>query len=133
MLSPEEKNNTSFIANYIPHHGVLNINKPDRVRVVFDASAKINKTCLSDNLLRVIDLLNNLVSVITKFRNGKYGIIGDIEKMFHQVFVDQKDVGSLRFLWRDNPENPLLDCQMNVHLFGKVDSPCIANCALRKS
>ena len=79
LLSPEEKNNTSSITNYIPHHGVLNINKPDRVRVVFDASAKINKTCLNDNLLRGIDLLNNLVSVITKFRNGKYAIIGDIK------------------------------------------------------
>ena len=133
LLSPEEKNNTGFITNYIPNHRVLNINKPDRVRVVFDASAKINKTYLNGNLLPGIDLLNNLVSVITKFRNGKYGIIGDTEKMFHQVLVDPKDVDSLRFLWRDNPENPLLDCQMNVHLFGKVDSPCIANCALRKS
>ena len=127
LLSPEEKNNTSFITNYIPHHRVLNINKPDRVRVVFDASAKINKTCLNDNLLRGIDLLNNLVSVITKFRNGKYGIIGDIEKMLHHVFVDPKDVDSLRFLWRDNHENPLLDCQMNEHFFRKVDSPCIVN------
>ena len=57
----------------------MDINKPDRVRVVFDASAKINKTCLNGNLLRGIDLLNNLVSVITKFRNGKYAIIGDIK------------------------------------------------------
>ena len=73
------------------------------------------------------------MSVIIKFRNGKYGIIAEIEKMSHQVFVDTKDVDSLRFLWRDNPENPLLDCQMSVHLFGKVDSPCIANWALRKS
>ena len=79
LLSPEEKNNTSFITNYIPNHRVLNINKPDRVRVVFDASAKINKTCLNGNLLPGIDLLNNLVSVITKFRNGKYAIIGDIK------------------------------------------------------
>ena len=78
-------------------------------------------------------MLSNLVSVITKFRNGKYGIIGDIEKMFHQAFVDPKGVDSLRLLWRDNPENALLDCQMNVHLFGKVDSSCIANWALRKS
>ena len=82
LLSPEEKNNTISITNYIPHHGVLNINKPDRVRVIFDASAKINKICLNDNLLQGIDLLNNLVSVITKFRNRKYGIIVGIEKMF---------------------------------------------------
>ena len=57
----------------------MDINKPDRVRVVCDASAKINKTCLNNDLLRGIDLLNNLVSVITKFRNGKYAIIGDIK------------------------------------------------------
>ena len=76
LLSPEEKNNTSSITNYIPHHGVLNINKPDRARVVFDASGKINKTFLNDNLLPGVDLLNNLVTVITKFRNGKYAIIG---------------------------------------------------------
>ena len=52
LLSPEEKNSTSFITNYIPFHGVFNINKPNRVRVVFDASAKINKICLNN-------LLNN--------------------------------------------------------------------------
>ena len=133
LLSPEEKNNTSSITNYIPYHGLLNINKPDRARVVFDSSAEIQKICLNDNLLQGIDLLNNLVSVISKFRNGKYGISGDIEKMFHQVFVDPKDVDSLRSLCRNYPENPLLDYQMNVHLCGKVDCPCIANRALRKS
>ena len=52
--------------------------------------------------------------------------------MFHQVFVDPKDVNSLILLWRDNLENSLIDCQMNVHLFGKVDSSCIASWALRK-
>ena len=56
-----------------------------------------------------------------------------LKKVFHQVFVDPKDVDSLRFLWSHNPKNPLLDCQMNVHLFGKVDFPCIANWALMKS
>ena len=53
---------------------------------------------LKRDLLPGIDLLNNLVSVITKFRNGKYDIIGDIEKMSYQVLVDRKDFDSLRFL-----------------------------------
>ena len=73
------------------------------------------------------------MSVITNFRNGKYAITSDIEKVFHQVFVDPKDVDSLRFPLRDNPKNLLLDCQINVHLFGKVDCPCITNWELRKS
>ena len=86
---------------------------------------KKNSKKQKDNLLPGIDLLNKLVTVITKFRNGKYTIIGDIEKMFHQIFVDPKDVDSLRYLWRDNDDDPLLDCQMNAHLFGKVDSPVL--------
>ena len=90
LLPPEEKNNTSSITNYIPHHEVLNINKPDHVRVIFNASAKINKTCLNDNLWRGTDLLNNLVSVITKLRNGKYGIISDIEKCSIKFLLTQK-------------------------------------------
>ena len=106
-------------------------NKPDRV--ICDASAKINKICSNDNLLPSIDLLNNLVPVITKFSNEKCAIISDTEKMFHQVFLDPKDVDSLRFLWRGNPENLLLDCQMKRHLFGKVDSPYSENWVLRKS
>ena len=90
------------------------MNKHDRARTVFNGSAKINKICLNNNLLPSTDLLNNSVSVVTKFKNGKYVRIGDIEKIFHQVFVDTKDVDSLKFIWRDNPENPLLYCQTNV-------------------
>ena len=90
LLSFKEKNNTSAIINYIPHYGMLNINKPDGVRVVFGASAKINKTCSNDNPLPDIDLLNNLLSVIKKFRNGKYVIIGYIEKNVPSSFCRSK-------------------------------------------
>ena len=40
QLTREESRNASVVTNYIPHHGVMNIHKPGRVRVVFDASAK---------------------------------------------------------------------------------------------
>ena len=64
--------------------------KPDRACIVFDASAEIKKTCLSDNRLQGIDLLYNLVSVISKFQNGKYGIIGDVEKNVPSSFCRPK-------------------------------------------
>ena len=50
-LTNDHSLNISDITNYISHHGVLNINKPGRVRVVFDASSKYNDTCLNQNLL----------------------------------------------------------------------------------
>ena len=49
--------------------------------------------------------------------------MGDIEVMFHQILVENKDRDALRFLWRDNYINPIEDYRMNVHLFGNVDSP----------
>ena len=80
-----------------------------------------------------MDFLSNLVNVITKFRTGKYAIIGDIDKMFHQVRICESNIDVLRFAWREKPEDELLDYAMLVHLFRKVDSPCIANWSIRKA
>ena len=79
------------------------------------------------------DLLNNLVGVLTCFRMGRYAVMSDIEQMFHQILVENKDRDVLHFLWRDNYIDPIEDYRMNVHLFGTVDSPCIANWAIKKT
>ena len=132
-LSPKEAKACSEITNYILHHGVLNIDKPGKVRVVFDASAKFRNTSLNDNLLRHIDLLSNLISVLLRFREGRYAVIADIEKMFHQIRVNAKDTNALHFLWRANPQCNIEDYIMLVHVFGKIDSPYYANWALRNT
>ena len=133
QLTKEEAKCNSAITNYIPHHGVLNINKPGRVRVVFDASAKFHNTSLNDNLLPGVDFLNNLISVLLRFKEGRFAVIADIEKVLHQVRVRLKDTDALRFLWRANPQDDIKDYVVLVHIFGEVDSPCCANWALRKT
>ena len=70
----------------------MNNHKSGRMRVVFDVSAKYQVTSLNENLLPGIDFFNNLVNVITKFRTDKYAIIGDIDKMFHQLRVCESDI-----------------------------------------
>ncbi|XP_057310467.1 uncharacterized protein LOC130648433 [Hydractinia symbiolongicarpus] len=133
-LSDFEKNQTSDITNYIPHHGVVHPNKPRKVRVVFDAAAaKYKGISLNDNLLPGPDLLNNLVSVLLTFRTYRYAITADIEKMFHQVKVSKIEQDALRFVWRENTSDNIDDIATQVHLFGKVDSPCCANYALRQT
>ena len=101
--------NISDITNYVPHHGILNSNKADWVRVVFDASVKYNDTCLNQNLLLGPELLNNLGSVLIRFRQGKYAVMVGTEKMFHQIFVSANYTDALRFLWRESPDEVLSD------------------------
>ena len=61
--------------------------KPDKVRVVFDCSAKYQGASLNDQLLQGPDLTNMLVGVLTRFRQEQIAFMSDIEAMFHQVRV----------------------------------------------
>ena len=63
---------------------------------------------------------------------GQYAVIADIEQMFHQLKVRESDQDVLRFFWWTIKfENPV-GYVMTVHLFGKNDSPCVANYGLKK-
>ena len=57
--------------NYIPHHGVKNVNKPRKVRVVFNAGAEFQSTFVNGNLFKGPDLLNSLIRVLIRFRKEK--------------------------------------------------------------
>ena len=57
----------------------------------------------------------------------------DIEAMFHQVKVLKVDPDSLRFLWCTNPSLPIEEYIMRARIFGKTDSNCCTNWALKST
>jgi hypothetical protein len=120
---------------YLPHHGVYNPNKPNKIRVVFDCSAKCRGISLNNKLLQGPDLTNPLIGVLLKFRQEAVAIQGDIEKMFYQVRVAQDDRDCLRYFWWPNGDlgsDPVI-YRMTVHIFGAVSSPSCANFALQQT
>ncbi|GAA6067476.1 uncharacterized protein LOC103911210 [Tachysurus ichikawai] len=118
---------------YIPHHGVYHPQKPDKLRVVFDCSAKFCGISLNDTLLTGPDLINSLVGVLCRFRKELVAVTCDIERMFHQFLVPPDERNFLRFLWWEGGdlEKEPQDYRMAVHLFGATSSPGCANFGLK--
>lgn len=93
----EEDVDNSF-AWYIPHHGVYHPQKPGKIRVVFNDSAKYETVSLNDNLLTGLELINNLIGVLCRFCKGPVAVMCDIERIFHQFHDRKEDQDHLRFL-----------------------------------
>ena len=74
---------------YLPHHPVLNPNKPGKVRRVCNAASKYKELCLNDKLLAGSDLLHGLIGTIIRFREGAIALTADIESIFLQVQVPE--------------------------------------------
>ena len=68
-----------------------------------------------------------------RFRKGKIAAASDIQQIFYQIRVPKSDHDALRFVWRECQLKPIEDYIMCVHVFGKLDSPCVANYTLKKT
>ena len=119
---------------YISHHGVYHQQK-GKLRVVFDCAASFKDTSLNQELLQGPNLTNTLIGVLLRFRQEQIAFMADIESMFYRVQVQEHHRDFLRFLWwpGGDTSKPLETYRMNVHLFGAVSSPSIANFALRQT
>ena len=84
---------------YLPHHPVTHLMKMGKVRLVFDCAAKYHGISLNQQLLQGHDFTNPLVGVLTRFLEETTAIAADIEEIFHQVYVYQRDFAVFRFLW----------------------------------
>lgn len=66
---------------YLPIFGVFHPKK-NKIRVVFDSSAKFLGVSLNDVLMTGPDLTNSLIGVLLKFRKDRVAITADIEQIF---------------------------------------------------
>ena len=132
-VSPHDSKNRSDREWYVPHHPVLNPNKPGNFRRVLNGASNFHGKLLNNSLLVGPDLLQNLLFVLMRFREHKYAISADIEGMFMQVGLLESDQRSLRFLWREDPTSDVSVFQYARHIVGAKDSPTLGYYALRRT
>ena len=134
VLSKEELNQWEGDYHYLPIVGVKTKGKP--FRVCFDFARKqCGAPSFNDCLYKGPDrYVNNLLTVILGFRNGRVGCVADISKFHNQVHLVEEDVHMQRFLWRNmqTEEEPKVYCATS-NAFGATPANCIATCALRNS
>lgn len=97
---PDDKINEAP-SYYIPHHSVLRDSSlTTKLRVVFDAScATTTGKSLNDILLNGPSIQDELICIITRFRTQKYVMSADIENIYRQIWMAEKDHYFQRILW----------------------------------
>ncbi|XP_054726309.1 uncharacterized protein LOC129236117 [Anastrepha obliqua] len=118
---------------YLPVFAVINPNKPGKVRLVWDAAAKVDGISLNTMLLKGPDLTTPLLSVLFKFRQKRIAMSADIAEMFHQVQVREQDQNFMRFLWYEQNANEPTTFVMTVMTFGATCSPSCAQYVKNKN
>ena len=118
---------------YLPHHPVVNPNKPGKVRRVLNGAANSHGASRNKSLLTGLELLRNLIYVLLRFSQHPFAVSADIEGMFLQVGVLPCDQPSLRFLWLEDPTSNAVVHQYTRHTFGAKDSPTCSNYALQRT
>ena len=109
VIEKVSEEDESVTVHYIPHLAVIRKEaKTTKLRVVYDASAKSNKTSVSLNecLLKGPSLNPLLFHILLRFREKRTALVGDIEKAFLSVEVNEAGRYFLRFLWLENPKDP---------------------------
>ncbi|XP_066600988.1 uncharacterized protein [Prorops nasuta] len=111
---------------YLTHHSVLKeSSRTTKLRIVFDASAKDKAgISLNDTLMVGPTIQDRLVQHLTRFRMYSYVITADIEKMYRQVLVDERDRKFQQILWRH--DGHIHTFQLNTLTFGVSSSPFLA-------
>ena len=76
------------------------------MRRICNAKAPQSGKSLNDKLLAGTDLLGNMLGTLLRFRQGAIAIQEDIEAMFMQIGVRQKDRHYPRFMWKQPKKQP---------------------------
>ncbi len=121
---PEEKHE-----HYIPHKPVVREQaESTKVRIVYDASAKVNEDSpsLNDCLEIGPPLQRKLLDILLRNRVKPVLLAGDIKQAFLQIVIRETERDALRFLWiNDLQSKEEKIYRMTRVMFGLGPSPFI--------
>jgi hypothetical protein len=105
---------------YLPHHPVFKEDSTTtKLRVVFDGSAKtLSGLSLNDVQMVGPPLQNDLFNILLRFRQHRFVIKTDIEKMYRQVLIEDNQKQYQKIFWRSDVSQPVKVYKLNTVTYG---------------
>ncbi|XP_061719560.1 uncharacterized protein LOC133526796 [Cydia pomonella] len=112
---------------FFPHHGILRSNKSTPLRVVYDGSA-ITTSGKSFNEIQMVGptVQDDLLSILLRFRQHKYVVSSDVEKMYRAILVQPSQRSLQQIIFRFDPSDPLKTYKLNTVTYGTACAPYLA-------
>lgn len=116
------------INNYLPHHGVIRESSTTtKLRVVFDASAATSSGKSFNDIQHIGPTVqDDLLSILLRFRQHKYVVTSDVEKMYRAIQVEPSQRSLQQILFRFDPSEPLHTYILNTVTYGTASAPFLA-------
>ena len=128
VSNASKPHSNQYTEYFIPHHGVIRESSTTtKLRVVFDASA-ISSSGISFNEIQMVGpkVQDELFSILLRFRQHKYVVSGDVEKMYRCIEVAKSQRPLLQIIFRKNPNDPLKTYRLNTVTYGTSCAPYLA-------
>ncbi|KAG7304901.1 hypothetical protein JYU34_010297 [Plutella xylostella] len=117
---------------YLPHHAVVReSSETTKLRVVFDGSAKTSSGKSLNDIQHVGPVVQDeLFDILIRFRQHKWVLTGDIQKMYRQVEINPSQRHLQMILWRDSDDEskqePLRILQLKTVSYGTASAPYLS-------
>ncbi|KAK7574411.1 hypothetical protein V9T40_011602 [Parthenolecanium corni] len=112
----------------IPHRAVVREESSTTpVRVVFNASSRIKgEISLNEGLMVGPQIQRELFDILISVRSYRFVFSADIEKMYRMMWIDEQDRNMQRIFWRESPDEPVREYQLNTVTYGTASASFLA-------
>ncbi|XP_062541796.1 uncharacterized protein LOC134209778 [Armigeres subalbatus] len=126
-ISQSEANSIDNRKTWFLLLGIVINPKPGKVRLIWDAAAKVGTVSFNSCLLKGPDLLTPLPKVLSSSRLFPVAVSGNIREMVLQIKLQVSNKYTQMFVYRHKPEDPVQIYAIEVTMFGSTCSPSTAH------
>lgn len=114
-------------AHYIPHHAVIKESTTTKLRTVYNASQKTSNGLSLNEQLAIGKIVQpTILNLMMQWRMYKIAIIGDLEKMYKQIWLNEDQRHLQTILWRNSVNERIKNYELTTVTFGLSPSPFLA-------